>query len=90
MRSFIQRFCQIAVMFSGLASSAWADGFNLEGTRQVFAVTRDGTRLQLGQVQFTRASPDVTQFNLKVESPLLVDHFLSMKEFKCLDMKSQG
>jgi hypothetical protein len=85
MRSFIQRFCQIAVMLNCLFTSAWADEFNLEGTKQVFAVTRDGTRLQLGHVQFTRIAADITQFNLKVESPLLVDHFLSMKEFKCLD-----
>jgi hypothetical protein len=35
-------------------------------------------------VQFTRVGTEVTQFNLKVDSPLLMDHFLSMKEFICL------
>ena len=89
MLSFIQvvrkRASQLIAIMVCVASPSWAAGFDLEGNKQVFAVTRDGTRLALGHVQFTRTSADVTQFKLKVESPLLVDHFLSMKEFKCLD-----
>jgi hypothetical protein len=89
MLSFIQvvrkRASQLIAIMVCVASPSWAAGFDLEGNKQVFAVTRDGTRIALGHVQFTRTSADVTQFKLKVESPLLVDHFLSMKEFKCLD-----
>jgi hypothetical protein len=93
MLSFIQvrvkRIFQLTAILVCVTSQSWAAGFDLEGTKQVFAVTRDGTRLALGHVQFTRTSADVTQFKLTVESPLLVDHFLSMKEFKCLDGASE-
>lgn len=85
----VKRFCQLAAIMFCVTSQSWAAGFDLEGTKQVFAVTRDGMRLALGHVQFTRTSSDVTQFKLTVDSPLLVDHFLSMKEFKCLDSASE-
>ena len=85
----VQRICQLAVIWGCVTSQSWAAGFDLEGTKQVFAVTRDGARIAIGQVQFTRTTADVTQFKLRVESPLLVDHFLSMKEFKCLDGASE-
>lgn len=85
----VKRIFQLAAILVCVTSQSWAAGFDLEGSKQVFAVTRDGTRLALGHVQFTRTSADVTQFKLTVESPLLVDHFLSMKEFKCLDGASE-
>lgn len=85
----IQRLGQVAALLACLTSTSWAADFNWEGTKHVFAVTREGTRLAIGSVQFTRTGTDVTQFKLKVESPLLVDHFLSMKEFKCLDGASE-
>jgi hypothetical protein len=85
----VKRIFQLAAIVVCVTSQSWAAGFDLEGSKQVFAVTRDGTRLAIGQVQFKRMSTDVTQFKLKVESPLLVDHFLSMKEFKCLDGASE-
>jgi hypothetical protein len=86
---YVKRIFQLTAILVCVTSQSWAAGFDLEGTKQVFAVTRDGTRLALGHVQFTRTSTDVTQFKLTVESPLLVDHFLSMKEFKCLDGASE-
>jgi hypothetical protein len=85
----VKRIFQLAVILVWVTSQSWATGFDLEDTKHVFAVTRDGTRLALGHVQFTRTSADVTQFKLTVESPLLVDHFLSMKEFKCLEGASE-
>jgi hypothetical protein len=85
----VSRTFQLAAILICMASQSWAAGFDFEGPMQVIAVTRDGTRLALGHVQFTRISVDVTQFKLKVESPLLTDHFLSMKEFKCLDGASE-
>jgi hypothetical protein len=84
-----KHICQLAAILACVTSQSWATEFELEGTKQVFAVTRDGTRVAMGHVQFTRTSADITQFKLQVESPLLVDHFLSMKEFKCLDSASE-
>lgn len=86
---YVKRIFQLTAILVCVTSQSWAAGFDLEGTKQVFAVTRDGTRLALGHVQFTRTNADVTLFKLTVESPLLVDHFLSMKEFKCLDGASE-
>lgn len=57
----------------------------LEGRKQVYAVTRDGKQLALGHVQFTPIDQTTTRFKLTLDSPLFVDHFLSMREFKCLD-----
>jgi len=88
-KAHFQRICQLAIMLTCITSHCWAADFELEGTKQVFAVTRDGTRIAIGHVQFTPAGADVTHFNLQVESPVLVDHFLSMKEFKCLDGASE-
>ena len=85
----VRRFCQLAAILVCCSSQSWGSGFDLEGTKQVFAVTRDGTPLAIGHVQFTRIDAEVTQFKLKLESPLLVDHFLSMKEFKCLDAETE-
>ena len=85
----LQRFCQMALLLVCITQPNWAAAFDWSGTKQVMAVTRDGTRLSLGSVQFTPTAPDVVQFKLKVDSPLLVDHFLSMKEFKCLDGASE-
>jgi hypothetical protein len=86
---FAQRIGQLAVVLACVTSQSWAAGFDLEGDKQVFAVTRDGTQIAIGHVVFKRTTADVTQFKLQVESPLLVDHFLSMKEFKCLDSVSE-
>lgn len=80
-----KRFCQALVLVFCFTASSWSAEFELEGNKQVFAVTRDGTQLALGHVQFTKLDANVTQFSMRVESPWLVDHFLSMKEFKCLD-----
>lgn len=85
----IQRGSQLVVLLTGLIAPNWATAFDFEGEKKVSAVTRDGSRLPLGHVQFTRTGKDDAKFNIKVESPLLVDHFLSMKEFKCLDGASE-
>lgn len=84
-RRFVQHMGYIVTLWLCCSLSTWAAEFDMQGVKQVFAVTRDGSKLALGQVQFTRGSAGVTHFALKVDSPLLVDHFLSMKEFKCLD-----
>lgn len=57
----------------------------LEGRKQVYAVTRDGKQLALGHVEFTPIDNTSTRFKLTMDSPLFVDYFLSMREFKCLD-----
>jgi hypothetical protein len=84
-RTFVRHLGHLLALWLCCATSGWAADFEMQGLKQVFAITRDGAKLALGQVQFTRETASLTRFALKVESPLLVDHFLSMKEFKCLD-----
>jgi hypothetical protein len=56
----------------------------LDGTKRVQAVTRDGVKLPIGEVRFSKDKADVTHFRLSMNSEAFTDYFLSMKEFKCL------
>lgn len=84
----IHMFCHakkwLACFIMALNTVHAAD-FAFEGRKQVQAVTREGQQILLGHVQFTRGAAGVTHFKLTLDSPLFVDHFLSMKEFKCID-----
>jgi hypothetical protein len=75
----------IFILVKALLQVSHATELTMEGRKQVQAVTRDGKHLLLGHVQFTRDTAGVTHFKLTMDSPLFVDHFLSMKEFKCID-----
>jgi hypothetical protein len=57
----------------------------LEGTKSIDAVTRDGHTITIGKVHFQPAENGITHFTITMESAKFSDHFLSMKEFKCLD-----
>ena len=78
-------------LFVGLfvSLSSWAADFEMNGVKRVFAVTREGEKLELGQVNFALDDAGVTHFSLKLEGPPWSDYFLSMKEFKCLDGKKE-
>jgi hypothetical protein len=84
-RSAGRPFFVRALALLGLASwplSPWA--FALEGTRSVVLHATDGTRLVLGQVTFIARAEGPVGFSLKLDSKRFSDHFLSMREFKCL------
>lgn len=66
----------------GLASPAKA--WSLEGTKQVLAVTQGGERIPIGEIHFTPEAGDQVAFALKLDTSRFQDHFLSMREFKCL------
>lgn len=56
----------------------------LAGTRNVVLHSADGAQLVIGQVAFTPGADGVASFALKVDHGRFTDHFLSMREFKCL------
>lgn len=66
----------------GLAGSAMA--WSLDGSKQVLAVTQSGERVPIGQVHFMPAEGERVAFALKLDTSRFQDHFLSMREFKCL------
>jgi hypothetical protein len=61
-----------------------AVAWDLAGTKQVWLHARDGTKVQIGQVDFEPGEGGVTAFRLRIDVAQFGDHFLSMREFKCL------
>lgn len=61
----------------------WA--FDFQGDKALIAVTRDGAETRIGTVQFT-AQPGGAPARLavRIDPKVMQDHFLSMREFKCL------
>lgn len=59
--------------------------FDFEGDKSLVAVSRDGVRTRIGSVSFT-AVPGLreTGFRVRIDPQTMQDHFLSMREFKCL------
>jgi hypothetical protein len=70
--------CALAAVIPALAAP-------LEGIKTVTAITRDQSTVQIGTVRFTPMDGGRTRFELVMDHTKLQDHFLSMKEFKCLN-----
>jgi hypothetical protein len=77
---------------AGLAASAqaFAQAFEWRGEKALVAVAQDGQRTRIGTVLFqppepgTPGPPGRTRFRVQMDPAVLRDHFLSMREFKCL------
>ncbi|HMW23593.1 MAG TPA: hypothetical protein PKC59_09175 [Burkholderiaceae bacterium] len=59
--------------------------FDFDGRKTLVAVTADGARTPLGHIDFTPAAGAPTTFRLALKTEVFTDHFLSMREFKCLN-----
>ena len=55
-----------------------------EGEKSLVAVARDGQRTRIGTVTFGTPSGGRASFQVKMDHSVMRDHFLSMREFKCL------
>jgi len=74
-------FAAVAISFiPATCVSAW----ELSGTKTIFVTAADGTRTSLGSVDFTPTTDGAATFKIKLDSAPFGDHFLSMREFKCL------
>jgi len=62
-----------------------ANAWELSGTKTISAVTREQTLIPIGQVTFTPGASGTASFNVQMDHSRFNDHFLSMKEFKCLE-----
>ncbi|WP_442975210.1 hypothetical protein, partial [Salmonella enterica] len=69
-----------AIALPGQALAA----FEFSGLKTVFAVAGDGSRTPIGTVEFSPADADRYGFKLSMKTEAFTDHFLSMREFKCL------
>ena len=76
--------CAVLGVCAALFPTA-ASAFDFNGDKQLLAVFRDGSTQPLGTVSFSPApqAPEVA-FKVKLDTAVLQDFFLSMREFKCL------
>jgi hypothetical protein len=77
------------VLGIGLSLATHAMAWRLEGHKQVLAVTQSGERVAIGRVQFTPEAGGQVGFVLQLDSTRFQDHFLSMREFKCLTASAE-
>lgn len=86
---WVQRYanaggCWRLVLATWLAWAGLAQAQVLEGTKTIFLNTRDQQRLAVGTVQFEPRPDGRVGFKVTMAHERFSDHFLSMKEFKCL------
>ncbi|MBL8325826.1 MAG: hypothetical protein JNJ89_12815 [Rubrivivax sp.] len=74
-----------------LAGAAWCaaapaqtSGFALEGDKRITLHARDGSQVEIGRVHFQRGADGRSSFRVALDATRFTDHFLSMREFKCL------
>jgi hypothetical protein len=66
-------------------ASAW----DLAGIKNISALTRDQQLIPLGTVEFKPTTNGSSSFTLTMDHSRFTDHFLSMKEFKCLELPEE-
>lgn len=68
-----------------LLAPAPSAAFDFEGDKALIAVTRDQVRTRIGTVSFSPLPVGGTaRFSVRIDPQVMRDHFLSMREFKCL------
>jgi hypothetical protein len=78
------RFATLLLLAASLVPTA-VQAWELDGTRRLMAHPRGGAPFQIGTVHFAPAEGGHIAFSLALEPARFRDHFLSMKEFKCLE-----
>ena len=79
------RFVSLIALAAALSlSTAAAQPVLPEGEKSLVAVTRDGNRTPIGKVVFTALDGVQSAFRVQMDHTVMRDHFLSMREFKCL------
>lgn len=74
----------LALLLGTAAMAPALAAFDYSGTKTLLAVMGDGTRTPIGTVAFTPAAGRATAFKISWRHEAFTDHFLSMREFKCL------
>jgi hypothetical protein len=76
------RFGLTLVLFATLSLPVFS--WDFIGRKNLIATTRDQQRIPIGSVQFEPRGDGSIAFELAMDHSKFTDHFLSMKEFKCL------
>jgi hypothetical protein len=77
------RIALLSLVCWGLGSHACALEF--KGEKTISAHLNDGRVLSVGRIVFTPLTDGQIAFALSMDTRAFVDHFLSMREFKCLE-----
>jgi hypothetical protein len=64
---------------------AFAMAWDMQGTKTITANTRDNQHITLGTIRFEPQGNGTVSFLITMDRTHFSDHFLSMKEFKCID-----
>jgi hypothetical protein len=83
--SDIGRLLLLTAVLAGSTATPFASAWTLQGTQSIVAITRDQQRLPLGTVTFTPRPDGRIAFAVHMDHAKFTDHFLSMKEFKCVE-----
>lgn len=75
----------VTALLAGGSVLTAASAFEPTGTKTLTLHGRDGRAVPMGQVRFEPAADGRVRFVLKVDHGVFQDHFLSMREFKCVD-----
>ena len=86
--SRILQLAATACVALGLAAgAAQAEGWKMEGVKQVSLHTTDGKTIPIGTIAFTPQQGDQTTFKLVLDPKPFTVFFLSMRNFQCIDGK---
>jgi hypothetical protein len=77
--------CRLFTLAFLLALAPWAQAWDMEGTKTLSILTRDQQLIPIGSIEFTPMANGAAGFKLSMDHKRFTDHFLSMKEFKCLE-----
>lgn len=83
-RSFVMRSLRLLICLL-VTVPAFAMAWDMQGTKTITANTRDNQHITLGTVRFEPQSNGTVSFLITMDRTSFSDHFLSMKEFKCID-----
>lgn len=81
MRRSFRRFLALCGL---LAMPLMASAFELSGTKTLTLHHRDGGATAIGTVRFEPRPDGSATFSVEMDRTVMEDHFLSMREFKCL------
>ena len=83
-RATLARTFAIAALCGGIHGAAFAQTFDFNGEKALVALTKDGQRTRIGSVFFKPEAAGAAGFRVQMDRAVMQDHFLSMREFKCL------
>lgn len=84
MRSHMRHKVRTLLVCVGACFSLMAQAFPLVGDKSLVAETGDGQKIRLGRVTFTPTGQGQATVRVHMDPAVMRDHFLSMREFKCL------